>query len=131
MIKAVCPASAFDPSSLRLCGLPRLPSTRRCPVITSISFTNATKNLLPKVFAVAAKTPFPGHQPLRNFSCIGIIEAIVADGPSAHRHANVMWYSGKNRSVQSRHEESIVEKALKGKRPLYPFPPIFNRLRLS
>jgi hypothetical protein len=34
--------------------------------------TNATKDLPQKVFAAAVKTPFSGHQPLRNFSCIGI-----------------------------------------------------------
>jgi cation transport ATPase len=35
-------------------------------------YTNATKDLPQKVFAAAVKTPFSGHQPLRNFSCIGI-----------------------------------------------------------
>jgi hypothetical protein len=44
-------------------------------LVTLQNVTNTTKNLLQKVFAVAVKTPFPGHQPLRNFSCIGIIAA--------------------------------------------------------
>jgi hypothetical protein len=36
-------------------------------------YTNATKDLPQKVFAAVVKTPFSGHQPLRNFSCIGIL----------------------------------------------------------
>jgi hypothetical protein len=52
-----------------------------CPVV---GYTNATKDLPQKVFAVAVKTPFPGHQPLRNFSCIGIeASELVGDGNSA------------------------------------------------
>jgi hypothetical protein len=49
-------------------------------------YTNTTKNLLQKVFAIAVKTPFSGHQPLRNFSCIGISERADAGGPEQKEH---------------------------------------------
>jgi hemolysin III len=63
-------------------------------ILSVVIYTNATKELPPKVFAVAVKTPFPGHQPLRNFSCIGIFDHGLTD-PARPRSHHCCLASGR------------------------------------
>jgi hypothetical protein len=60
-----------------------------------------------KVFAVAAKTPFPGHQPLRNFSCIGIQGWSLLSNASVGKRTIPLAGVGTNMCAALRYREYL------------------------